>query len=32
MAKKPKPPSPVIGRWRVVSMSAWKDDFEAEKC
>ncbi len=26
MAKKPKPPSPITGRWRIVSMSAWEDD------
>jgi hypothetical protein len=27
MAKKAKPPSPFTGRWRIVSMSAWEDDF-----
>ncbi len=26
MAKKPKPPGPITGRWRIVSMSAWEDD------
>jgi hypothetical protein len=31
MAKKPKPPSPITGRWRIVSMSAWEDDFLDEE-
>src|SRR5579884_3625785 len=32
MAKsKPKPPSPFTGRWRIVSMSAWEQDFVDEE-
>ena len=32
MAKaKPKPTSPFAGRWRIVSMSAWEDDFLDEE-
>src|SRR6516225_6532836 len=31
MAKKPKPPSPITGRWRIVSMSAGEDDFLDEE-
>ena len=31
MAKKPKPPSPITGRWRIVSMSAWEDDYLDEE-
>lgn len=32
MAKsKPKPPSPFVGRWRIVSMSAWEQDFIDEE-
>ena len=32
MAKaKPKPKSPFIGRWRIVSMSAWDEDFIDEE-
>ena len=32
MAKsKPKPPSPFTGRWRIVSMSAWDEDFIDEE-
>ena len=27
MAEKAKPPGHVTGRWRIVSMSAWKDDY-----
>src|SRR5438067_410130 len=27
MAKKSKPPNPFTGRWRIVSMSAWEDDY-----
>ena len=30
MAKK-KPPSPITGRWRIVSMSAWEDDYLDEE-
>ena len=28
---KPKPPSPFAGRWRIVSMSAWEQDFIDEE-
>ena len=32
MAKaKPKPTSPFTGRWRLVSMSAWEDDYSDEE-
>ena len=32
MAKsKPKPKSPFSGRWRIVSMSAWEQDFIDEE-
>ena len=31
MAKKSKPPSPITGRWRIVSMSAWEDDYLDEE-
>ena len=32
MAKsKPKPPNPFTGRWRIVSMSAWEQDFIDEE-
>lgn len=32
MAKsKPKPLSPIAGRWRIVSMSAWEQDFIDEE-
>ena len=31
MAKKPKPPNPITGRWRIVSMSAWEDDYLDEE-
>ena len=32
MAKsKSKPPSPFTGRWRIVSMSAWDQDFVDEE-
>jgi hypothetical protein len=31
MAKKSKPPNPITGRWRIVSMSAWEDDFLDEE-
>src|SRR6516165_3015340 len=27
MAKKPKSPSPFEGRWHIVSMSAWDEDY-----
>ena len=27
MAKKSKTPSPFEGRWRIVSMSAWDEDY-----
>jgi hypothetical protein len=30
MAKK-KPPNTITGRWRIVSMSAWEDDFLDEE-
>jgi hypothetical protein len=31
MAKtKPKPPSPITGRWRIISMSAWEDEYMDE--
>ena len=26
MEKKAQPPNPVMGRWRIVSMSAWEDE------
>jgi hypothetical protein len=28
---KPKPKSPFTGRWRIVSMSAWEDDYLDEE-
>jgi hypothetical protein len=31
MAKKAKPPSPFSGRWRIVSMSAWDNDYLDEE-
>ncbi len=31
MAKKPKPSNPITGRWRIVSMSAWEDDYLDEE-
>jgi hypothetical protein len=31
MAKKTKTPSPFGGRWRIVSMDAWEDDFLDEE-
>jgi len=31
MPKKAKPPNPVAGRWRLVSMSAWDKDFIDEE-
>ncbi len=31
MAKNPKPPSPITGRWRIASMSAWEDDYLDEE-
>src|ERR1700723_658601 len=31
MAKKSKPPNPFTGRWRIVSMSAWEDDYLDEE-
>jgi hypothetical protein len=31
MAKKAKPPSPITGRWHIVSMSAWEDDYLDEE-
>ena len=31
MAKKPKVPNPFAGRWRVVSMSAWDQEFIDEE-
>ena len=31
MAKKPKPPNPITGRWRIVSLSAWEDDYLDEE-
>jgi hypothetical protein len=31
MAKKAKLPSPFAGRWRIVSMSAWEDDYLDEE-
>src|SRR5712691_6096700 len=27
MAKKSKPANPITGRWRIVSMSAWEDEY-----
>jgi hypothetical protein len=27
MAKKAKAPNPFTGRWRIVSMSAWDEEF-----
>ena len=31
MAKKAKPPNPFTGRWRIVSMSAWDEDYLDEE-
>src|SRR5712675_2330082 len=31
MAKKTKPPNPITGRWRIISMSAWEDDYLDEE-
>jgi hypothetical protein len=31
MAKKSKPPNPFTGRWRIVSMSAWDNDYLDEE-
>ena len=31
MARKASPPSPFEGRWRIVSMSAWENDFLDEE-
>jgi hypothetical protein len=31
MAKKPKQPNPFIARWRIVSMSAWVQEFIDEE-
>jgi hypothetical protein len=31
MAKKAKPPNPFTGRWRIVSMSAWDNDYLDEE-
>ena len=31
MTAKKKPPSPITGRWRIVSMSAWEDDYLDEE-
>src|SRR5262249_41423726 len=31
MAKKPKPPNPITGRWCIISMSAWEDDYLDEE-
>ena len=31
MAKKSKSPSPFLGRWRIVSMSAWDEDYIDEE-
>ena len=31
MAKKAKAPNPFTGRWRIVSMSAWEQDFIDEE-
>jgi hypothetical protein len=31
MAKKSQPPNPFTGRWRIVSMSAWEDDYLDEE-
>src|SRR3954449_5295592 len=28
---KPKPKSPITGRWRIVSMSAWEDEYLDEE-
>ncbi len=29
--KKPKPRSPFVGRWRIVSMSQWEDEYLDEE-
>ena len=29
--KKPKPASPFLGRWHIVSMSAWDEDYLKEE-
>jgi hypothetical protein len=31
MAKKIKPPNPFLGRWRIVSMSDWEDEYLDEE-
>src|SRR5580698_8132955 len=31
MAKKSKEHNPFVGRWRIISMSAWEDDFLDEE-
>ena len=31
MAKKPKPPKPFTGRWRIASMEQWEQDFVDEE-
>jgi len=31
MAKKSKSPSPFEGRWRIISMSAWYEEFIDEE-
>ena len=31
MAKKPKPPSPIKGRWHIVPMSGWDEDYFNEE-
>ena len=31
MAKKSKQPNPFTGRWRIISMSAWEDDYLDEE-
>lgn len=31
MAKGTKPPNPIMGRWRIVSMSAWEDEYLDEE-
>ena len=31
MAKKAKPPNPFTGRWRIISLSAWTEDYIDEE-
>jgi hypothetical protein len=31
IAKKAKPPNPFPGRWRIILMSAWDDDYLDEE-